>query len=123
MVVYAFPVMLGIPPHRHNHFSVVEVSIDVVYFFLWIGASSAVAVFGKCPSERIIFAQTSFRTSLIDDSRVNCGTWIFSYVSGFACAFVYVITISMAIYDLNKQGKQAGNESWGHVMFARGSWK
>ncbi|KAH6564454.1 hypothetical protein BASA60_010323 [Batrachochytrium salamandrivorans] len=123
MLLYAFPAFLGIPPHRHWCFSGVEIFIDAVLAMLWLGASTRLAVYARCPENMFGVAPNGSNTTyLVDISTSNCFAWPFSISTGFCCLILYLVTFTMGIRDWKRQIHAKAIEKYSHVMFARGNW-
>ncbi|EGF79727.1 hypothetical protein BATDEDRAFT_89422 [Batrachochytrium dendrobatidis JAM81] len=124
MYLYAFPGSLGIPPHRHWRFSGVEVSIDAVLSLLWLGSSARLATYARCPENRFIPAPNgSGNVYMIDTPTLNCFAWPLSITTGFCCMAFHIVTLTMGIWDLQRQAYIDAKERQSHIMFARGNWK
>ncbi|KNC95966.1 uncharacterized protein SPPG_08571 [Spizellomyces punctatus DAOM BR117] len=112
ILVYCFPAFIGVPPHRHPRFSRVEVAVDLVYVGFWIAAPSVLVWYGKCP--RLAFSTAP--------DAVSCLPWNMCTAFGYACAALFLGTLTMGVRDLKRFGFWDLGRGNG-VMWARGSWK
>ncbi|KAI9090014.1 hypothetical protein DFS34DRAFT_654297 [Phlyctochytrium arcticum] len=112
ILVYCFPAFIGVPPHRHPRFSRVEVAVDFVYLGFWTAAPSVLVWYGKCP--RLAFSTAA--------DAVSCLPWNMCTAFGYACAALFLGTLSMGLRDLKRYGFFGMGKGNG-VMWARGSWK
>ncbi|KAI8929217.1 hypothetical protein BC831DRAFT_444397 [Entophlyctis helioformis] len=122
MFLYAFPGMMGVPPHRHGCFSRVEVAIDVVFVGLWLGSSTKIAMFGKCPRESFVLAPNGSGILTIMETSYACGSWMFTILSAYAAMSLFLATLAMGVYDLKRQDRADIAERHNMIMFARGNW-